>query len=428
MILLVYIILITSLLASKRMFNKTLNPLSLYSFVWLSMVSLYQLKLIKFIDLSTEAILSIALASFALFAGFLVYYFTHKNEIVEFHYSQKKESEPFSEKEEKLLKYIILVCVFFGLVGAIQHWMILLNEFGSIPKILLNLNEVYRMRIDGEIIGVLPYVGVFPYVAVFFSAIYFYKKNKFDYYIIIPQIVVVLRETANVGRAGILMSFVLFIVTIINLRDYISVQKIMNLKRGLGVLFIIVLLVFSASTIKSLRGVAVDHNATSSELKAMRKNFLINPSIYLYTCGHIGTFTKYLEKDYDSYYRFGGTTFRPVYNILAKFNWVDKPEAYAEGYNIPIWINTGSWLTDLHQDFGTLGLLIVPFILGYFSIKYWIRFHCRGTTTDLLFLSYLMLLLIFTFLHMFTKFGPCFLGFFFTLIATIFYDQKIKRI
>lgn len=427
MIYLIFLVLIGGAFLSRRIFGRIINPIGIYCFSWLGMLSLYQLKLIRFVDINMEAQIMIFLASISIIGGAIFYYLLNKGQIKTIQKSHNKELNLSTPVEEKTLRIIIIFCSLLGIIGAVQHWMILLNKFGSIPAVLLNLNEVYRMRLDGEIKGVFPYVKVFPFTGVFFSAIYFFKKNKINLYIILPQIAVILSEVANVGRAGILYSFILFLVVVKNLQEHINMKKILNIKRGFGILVVITLLIFAASSIRALRGIAVDHNATTRELKSLRESFLINPSIYLYACGHVGTFSKYVEKDFNEDYRFADVTLRPFYNFLAKFNFVDYAPDYPKGYNIPIWINTGTYLLDLHQDYGTLGLFIIPFLMGYFAIKLWARFRMSGTATSLLLICYMEVLVFFTFLEFFTRFGPFFIGFFISLAFALYYDWKTKK-
>ena len=193
---------------------------------------------------------------------------------------------------------------------------------------------------------------------------------------------------ANVGRLGILYSFLLFLLTLYNMNLYNRTRNVLNYKRLIGVIIIVFLLIVSASAVKALRGADTENKATSQELKSLHGNFFINPSIYIYISGHIGAFSKYLDLDYDKKYLFGNTSLRPIYNISSKFGLTSTLEVYPKGYNIPLWHNTGTYLMDLHQDYGTLGLLLIPFLLGYSVTKIWFLYYIRGNLIHLLGLCY----------------------------------------
>jgi len=421
----VLVLLIIGFLVSKKLFNSAINPLSMYSIVWAAMLILYNLGLIDYVSLSTEALIFIFLATFSLYCGAIVHFLNNRNKLEKKYLQQQIEIEIF-KNEIRNLRVVVLGCSVIGILAAIQHWSVLISEFGSVPAVLLNLGKVYQMRVAGEIKGVVPYFKIFSFVGVYFSSIYFVKRNKVDIFTFLPLFGVILSEIANVGRAGILFALILFFSSIIN-QKYSYKIKLLNIKRLIGIIFILLILVLSAVSIKTLRGGEINHNATSLTLRNTQDNPFINPTIYTYLCGHIGAFSKYLETDYDNYYKFGHNSFQSIYNIFAKFEWVEKPDVYPDGYNIPVWINTGTYLMDLHQDFGNMGLLIVPFLIGYLALFLWNKYLENKNLVGLLFISYLEVYLVMTFLMSFSRNSVYFTSFVLTFVIVFLYEQKFSK-
>lgn len=173
-------IIITTLtiIVSKIIYKKLLNPLSLYSIIWGIMIFLYGFRLLPLIDLTTNAWFVIILSYLSFLLGTLVIY-TAKNlySSTNKFYNWENNDLFIFYNEGKYLNKIILIFSFVGLFASIQHWIFLLNEYGSFAEIFIHAQRVYRYRIDNIDQGAIPFVWLLSYVAVFLSGIYTaYKK------------------------------------------------------------------------------------------------------------------------------------------------------------------------------------------------------------------------------------------------------------
>ncbi|HJW27807.1 MAG TPA: hypothetical protein VJ508_01020, partial [Saprospiraceae bacterium] len=79
----------------------------------------------------------------------------------------------------------------------------------------------------------------------------------------------------------------------------------------------------------------------------------------------------------------GGHTFSSVYKLLEKFGFDVHVETYQVGYRSPVWSNTGTYLREFNGDFGILGQLLGPYLLGLLTSFFWFRVETSGRFIDL---------------------------------------------
>lgn len=413
---------IISLLVGKYIFGKWFNHITLYVLTWYVVLSLYELKLMKFIDLLPIAWWAITMAFLGFFLGSITVYFARRN----YYPIQSKIKE--NEARLKILsdngvaiKYAILFCSIVGLGATIQHWIILINMFGSIPAVLIAANLIYRMRVEGEIIGVVPYIYIISYAGVFLSGLYIAYKNRITLISILPFIAIILKEIASVSRAGMLLALFLFASSFF-LTRYAIIRtanekfRIGKIKLTLSITFLIGLFIMGAGLVRSSRGSLESYSASSRALNQFKSGFFITPSLYLYLSSHVGVLSKYLEEDFDYPPDYGKTSFQTAYNFLSKFGFVEKPPSYERGYLIPMWTNTATYLRPLHSDFGIVGMFLFPYALGMLASFYWYKFLNQRKIFDLVILSFLYVIVAFSFLTMITRSAFWLLGLIMVLI------------
>ncbi len=288
------------------------------------------------------------------------------------------------------------------------------------------------MRVGGEIEGMLPYLYIVSYVGIFFSGIYTAYKSKITIVGILPILVVVIREVANLGRAGILFGLLEFLITFLLMRHYLSSHRTIKSKPSrrnlvIAMLVIITIAVSGAVIVKSVRNPIDNFKGTSASLKAFEGSSFISPSIYLYACSHIGVLNKYFEAEGEDS-NIGENTFLPVYNFISKFNMVEHPKFFQKGYFIPMWTNTGTYLREIDADFGTFGLFLIPYLIGMLTTFYWFKFYEYGKFIHLLILTYLYLIISFSFLVMVTRLSTWFISFTILIFIVSIFEKTVKKL
>lgn len=406
---LILIVFIFTVFFARRIFQKWFNPISVYSFAWFFVLSLYELKLMSYISLSSLTWFTIIIAFLAFSLGSLTIvvsykYYKPKN----FYANNSKTNDAIFEDDGKIIKNAIILFSIIGFLAAIQHWYILFQKYGSLAEILFNANKIYRLRTEGKLDEVWGYIFIVPYAGIFLSGLFVAFKSKLTYVAILPFFAIVLKELANISRAGMLIAFFLFISAFFLYRNRMnSSQKKISLKSKLKILFsviVVAFLIFAAATIvKTSRGAFESFSASSSTLKKYKEGIIFTPSVYLYFSSHVGVLSKYIDDDFESKTGFGEFTFQPIYNFLSKFELVKHPPFYEKGYFIPMWTNTGTYLRYIHADFGEVGILIFPYFLGFITTFYWFRYYKTQKLIYLVFLSYLFVLIMYSFVTIISR-------------------------
>jgi oligosaccharide repeat unit polymerase len=418
-----------SMLFGLRLFKRWYNPISIYAVMWAIEIVLYQLRLMRYPDIMGLTWMYIGGGFFSFLAGISIFFFGKR----------LSDDRPVNDPEntvvtderwvrkKPLLNAIILLTGIIGILGAIQHWQVLIRQFGSIGEILLNAPKIYRMRVEGEIHGLLPYVTSLLNVSIFFAGVYTGRYGLIAPGSFLAFTGVVIEDMANFGREGMLFAFCEFVavVLVFQIRSVDSDERKKIKKRQMISLASVFLIVLTFATIiKSLRSGKENLRGASRGLNKYDTGTVITPSIYLYFSSQIGVFNQYLLKEEESV-SWGENTFLPIYNILSKFGIVERPSNYQRGYYVPVWTNTGTYLRELHADFGVLGIFIIPFLLGLFISFLWIRYKLTNRISDLVILVYLLIVIHFTFLMIITRSAKWWISS--TLILIIVYFLNRRR-
>lgn len=425
------LILVTFFFIGRHLFKRWFNPIFLYLISWAFILYLYDLKLIIYTSISDFTWITVSFAFISFFLGCLIVYLGRGiyNDNSSLFLEKLDITEPWDDDKQKKLKRIIIYTSVIGLLAAIQHWYALIKEFGSFSMVLLSAGDIYSMRVAGEHFGKIPYLVLCSYAAVFLSAIYSAYRNKFTYLVIIPLIAVILHDAANLARAGVFFSFVLFGVTFITTRfffksRYSSEKYNDNKNIIITVVIVVVLAVGSVSLIKMVRNpIEGKYKTTTIQLKQLNESGLLPTSVYLYFSSPIAVLSKYLDNR-DEVAVWGENTFYPIYNNLNKFGLEVPLEAYPKGYFVPMWVNSATYIRELDLDFGPLGILIVPFVIGFLSTFFWFKYFEKGSLIYLTFYSFTSILTVFSVFYMASRLTFWFFGLIFSILLILYFDRN----
>jgi len=407
-ILIILIICFLSIIWGRLLFARWFNPVLVYTAPWSLMLFLYEINLLAYPPLTTETWFVVSLAYFSYCSGIMVYFVARKSLDKSFvaseFYGQNRPG--LIKQEERIFKYAIYVIGIIGLLTAIQHWMVLIKMFGSIPAVLINANVVYKMRLEGEIKGAIPYLATFNYIAVFFSAVYSGYKRKITFASFFPFIGLILNDISQVGRAGIYIAFLEFFTTyiIINYLFYKERELKKSRHNKFGFIIIILVIIGSLSLIRSIRAPVENFAQTPTKFKEIQNSGIITPSVYIYFSSHVGILSKYLEigKEEEKT-TFGSNSLLTFYSIFSKMGLMNRPSDYQQGYYIPMWTNTGTYLREIHADFGPAAIFIIPFLLGLGVTYFWFRFFKEKRFLHLIFLIHFFVIIEFSYFAMQTR-------------------------
>jgi len=434
-LLLVLVISVLGIISGKLIFRKWFNHLTLYCVIMGGTVFLYELKLLPYPDL-------IPLAWFYIISTFLSFLFGVLT--ITSGRNMFRKEQPLAQKSVlnlsifidggKSLKYSLIFFSVVTLLAAIQHWIVLIEMFGSIPAVLLNAAIIYSLSLHGEVEGVLPYISYVGYVAIFFSGIYTAYKGKFTLLTFFPFIGVIIKELAVVGRAGMLFALLEFLFTFFLFRHLLNRDTLQRFKFSkvngiIAASILAILIIAAASLIRIVRGSTESFAARSTELSQFRDNIILTPTVYLYLSSDPGVLSKYLqsEEKFDSEVqstKFGQNTFLPVYSLLSKFGFGERVPGYQRPYYISAWTNTGTYIRELHADFGIVGTLLGAYLIGLSITWFWFNFYEHKNIIVFAILVYLNLIVGFSFLVMVTRL----LYWFISLLIIILYIPILEKI
>jgi len=204
-----------------------------------------------------------------------------------------------------------------------------------------------------------------------------------------------------------LFSTMEFVFTFILFRHLLSNDTTKRFKFSktnalVATIILLALLITASSFVRVSRSARENYVGASKELRQQKDNFLFSPSVYLYISSDVGVLSKYLELEKEET-NFGQNTFRLVYDVLSKLKLSEEPDFFQKGYFIPMWTNTGTYIREIHADFGIIGVLFFPYLLGLVITWLWFRFFEHKNIYTLLVLVYLFLIVGFSFLMMITR-------------------------
>lgn len=427
-----FLFLIVGIISGKLIFKSWVNHLTVYSFVLGGLTFLYELKLLAYKELTTLTWFVLISSTVSFILGISTILSSRKLNLSSDNKSAKNFSEiPLFKDDGKVLKYS---AVFFSLVGlfvALHRWYIMINIFGSIPAVFVNAAWVYRINVKGEIKEFIPILPSFVYVGVFLSAVYTAYKGRFSFISFFPILCIILKELTYFGRGEMLFSTLEFFFTFFLTRNLLSREKNIKFKfskinAGISILLLVALVITAASIVRTSRGVKESIRGSSQELKKLEDNFIISPSVYFYLSSDLGVLNQYLNEEKETA-KFGENTFRGIYYLLSKLRIVEEPQFFQKGYFIPYWSNTGTYIREIHADFGIWGVYLVPYILGILLTWLWYKFFNEKSFIVLAILVYLNLIVAFSFLMMTTRLNQWFLSQFLIILFLPFINRLAYR-
>lgn len=416
----------TGVITGRLLFNRWFNHLSLYSLIWGTGLALFELRLIDYYPLSSEVWMVIGYAWIAFVVGSATLVLARN--VVEGSHGTDISSPTSSFRLEPRI-IIIFIVIFSGiaLLAVLRRWSILIDRFGSIIGVLLSGDVIYRLRVRGELAGTIPYLPSFALAAVYLAGLYSAHTGRIKLLVLLPLSIIIMDDIAQAGRAKMLIGGILFLSAYLLATPgparVKSVPIIGKWKRLLTLGLVLALLVAAAEFVRSYRGVGERFYGMSKELSKIERNSFITPSVYLYLSSHPGVFNAYWKAD-DEHVFPGSNTFAPLFRILARLGLADSAPHFTRFYNIPIQSNTGTYLRELHADFGVGGILVVPYALGFFCTILWFQSRRQTRAASIAWLAHLYVIVAFSYLYQVTRVGEWSVSLMASLFASYFIDRR----
>ncbi len=415
------------ILMSRFVFKFWFNPISFYSLIWCLILTLFELKLIDYYSLEIET-WTIIIVSWLLFVtGAITIYliFPSENQRLNLEYHNPY---PVLNLDIHRLKFILWILNIVSLIAALYNLYLVTKITGGLLNAFIIGNLLYSYRVAEGIPGSLPYIGSIVYTAAAFAGVYSARVQKISLVGIFPIINIIIIDFAIMGRADIL------IVSILSATAYFVTPKSSKSNKSTSsvrfrkVLLIVVLLsviIGGAELIRSTRSAKEGFRGSTGSLKKLSSSGIITPSIYLYFSSSIGVLNQYFIQNKEDV-PIGSNMFLTLYRIFERFGVDVHAEIYQQWYKIPTPVNTGTYLRELHGDFGIPGILFGPYLLGVFSSFFWLRFKENGRFIDLSFIAFFFGIIGLSFIVIATRLGGYFFFPFIAIPISMFLDRRVK--
>ena len=370
------------LVVARWLCGRWVNHLSLYSTVWTAMLLTLSLNLIHYHHIVLEAWIYIFVAWVAIYLG---------TAIVKLGFPAPARG-PFPELNMTRLRNAILILSTAGLASsAVLAYNIVraLATNGLLAALTEYGNQIYSLRFEGEVSGLM-YLVFLPYAGCVLAGIYTARLGRLTLVAALPLFAMLIDGIFSMQRAGMVFG------TFLLVSSYLLTPKVSKLRvakwQKIGVIsaFLIAFIGVTAQ-----RGGALSIEGETDTLATAGDYVPVLPSLYFYASCQIPCFSEYLKHpEEDGKALWGRYMFASIYRFLSKFGFDTYVPYYQNFYYTPEPVNVGTYLRELHRDFGGTAIFIFPFLLGL-SIT---ALERHGPTVgSLVLLSFLYLVAFFSF-------------------------------
>lgn len=346
-------------------FKKKINPVSIYSVVWLSIVVLYEMKLIQYEEISFKTWSVIFLFHIVFFLGNFIGVMIVREKV------KRKANICIAKKcdleKARKIYQVIVVTTIISAVAILPNIISIIKIYG-IGNLIESISIIYNERVSSTSSATyIGYFGPFIFIALIYMSLYI-KRYGVKKFFVIPIILALFNAISFGGRNNIMLAVFCVIVPAIIDNDK-SVNKEIKSGKYILIFSIIFLVLFIQINNQRATATTVSPYISSSMEKIVEKNHGFY-KIYSYTTSPLGVLNKYLE---EPFYKFGANTFLPIYKQLVKFGLRIDLLWSLPFYNIPISSNVGTYIMEIIIDFGIIGgvvlIFIIAMIIGYLYMK-----------------------------------------------------------
>jgi len=388
MIILLLVLGVVFAVAGRLLFGRWFNHATLYSAFWTFSLALFGIQLIHYypVDVDTWFYVLGGWCAFMLGSSVVA---SGRFALGTLGKSGKAAGsaryEQVSDDTVRFVGHVLWILSVLTLLDAIYQVKLLVGLVGSLSNIFALANVIYSSRIGQGLPGAIPYLSSIALTASLLAGAYASMVGKLRFIVLLPIIVVIIDSIVNMGRSTMIISAVLFLsgyfMNRFRRRERVVARRGGRAKRLIAVLCVIAVLVSGIELVRSNRGTIEGFSAATQTLNKLGGIGFITPSVYMYLTVHFAVFNKYLKAD-EEHDMVGGYSLAPMWRILYKAGFDSYVPQYQPFYSTPVVANTGTYLRELHADYGPLGVIFGPFLLGMISSIFWYRLQERHSFFD----------------------------------------------
>jgi len=450
--LLIFMIAVISI--SKIVFRSFFSPIVLYFTIWITLFSLYLARFVLYDPVKPATWLIIMLSLFSFWLGSMTIALIHmgagqKRGIV----AQNNDFAYHARKISRSLLRTVLLLSFIALLAVVGEWFLLLKRFEGFHMLFTRAGEIRALFARNELdFGIFEYLIVFAYAGAVLGGVYLAIISSRSIIVFLPMLAIVLFAVPITARLNILWGALLYFNAYVLARLACGKAATPVTWKGLVTIFslgIALFLVFNClwqARIGAGEYPLFERYASSEaiELKQVLINIMGNSRIgrlfwkslisnYVYATNTFAKLNAVLNSQVagsGASLTWGTYSFAAAARLLAKMGIRIEGDLSGQVNQLmtPVPAKPGTYLNQAVYDFGWLGAVLLPYLLG--SLSSWFYFKClvKPTFTSLGVLSVLYLAIEYSwhnslFIHT-APFGTLLL----LLIIAYVLDKRIGRL
>jgi oligosaccharide repeat unit polymerase len=414
-----------TVLLGRWMFGKWFNHLALYGLSWSLSLALFHVGLIYYYPLETETWLVIGAGWSAFVLGSAT--------IVAARFSLGRidpagASMPHAGTDDAVRILGVLLWIFnvVIVIEAIHHAFVISRLIGGITNFSRVANILYTLRVKQEIPGMIPYLSSAGLTACLLAGVYASRTGRLQMIWLVPPLVTTVDSVLNMSRGTMIIGGVLFASGYVtNRRKDVLVTLApgaTKVRRFIAIALALALFVAGIDFVRSTRGIVESYGTATSAIGKLQGDALVTGSVVFYATGSYGVLNQYLKKD-DEQGIVGGYSFAPFWRLVAKLGFPTYVEQAQPFYMTPRPSNNGTYLRELHADYGLMGVVAGPFLLGALASAYWFRAVKSQRVMDIMILGHIYVVVAMSIFLIATQWGYWLASLLFGLGAAIVIDH-----
>jgi oligosaccharide repeat unit polymerase len=352
------------LLAFARMYRDLLAPLPVMIAVWGGTLGLYYLKLIRYDDLKLNTLFVIGLGLAGFFLGSLfIPRSAHQGPIAK---------EVLRRQLDPNRLFLFCTAIFaVGLVGELLYLRAIDQTLG-LANVLQDPSSLHFEVILGSLssLGLVSLMASTNLVGLVFLTVFLllFSKHKAAKLVWLQLLLTFAAVLFRTSRTGVFIPVLWSTITWIYFQGGLRIKK----KHVIPVVLIGVFLIVVFVIVSSLVGKTED---AAFLVSYWRRDIPFNAglaSLYHYTTSALPAFQILINDPSD--YLWGQASFLPILRIAQiVIPDIELTETIQPTVYMPVPTNVFTYLAPYYQDFGLLGLFIMPFILGLVAMAVYQR-------------------------------------------------------
>jgi oligosaccharide repeat unit polymerase len=389
-IILILLLGFVAIFSGRWLFGRWYNHVSLYALEWAICLALFQSDLIRFYTptMDTWAIIAAGCASFIIGSALVLGgRYALGNDM------PNRSMQALAASEHSLFLKILWALALLTVIDALHNVDIVLKLTGSFSNFFVLGNLLYSVRVQEGLPGSIPYLGIINLVGSLLAGIYTSMVGKLKGVAFVIILSMLVSSIANMSRASIIIGAILFLSGLfLNTWRYASEPRKslgLRVRTAITVAVLVALVVSGMEVVRSNRGTIERFSGATAALNKLGRSAgsFITPSVVWYISGSPAVLNQYLKKETENP-GVGHYSLAPFWRILSKIGFPTYVGQHQPFYRTPIGSNVGTYLRELHADYGLVGVVMGPFLLGIIASVYWVRYMIRHSLLDLVVLAH----------------------------------------